>query len=133
MSKNGCFWRWAPLLFAVSVISSEVIAAPPGINERLEFSGTYSQAVELNEGEVVEISAGVESPSQLPPNGRLAIQWTGPAADDGFRKVLHALDPDVYIVYLAPQAGRYTLSLRAVEDEEPPATSPRWRETGVLA
>src|SRR5262245_8813550 len=107
---------------------------PAGVQERLSFSGgTHSKAIELEPGQTVAISAGIESPSRLSANGRLAVEWNGPAADLSWRKVLHALDPDVYLVYRAPQAGQYTLSLRAIEDEEPPATAPRWRENGILA
>ncbi len=89
------------------------------IDRPIDFSGAYSQTIELSAGQVVELSAGFRSPSKLPDNGRVAVEWSGPNADAGFRKVLHALDPDVYVVYRAPQQGRYTLSLRAVEDEEP--------------
>jgi hypothetical protein len=106
---------------------------PRPIDARIDFSGDYSQAIELDAGQIVEISVTVQSPAKLPANGRLAAEWTGPAADAGFRKVLHALDPDLYVVYRAPQKGAYTLALRAVTDEEPPASAPRWRESGVLA
>ena len=116
---------WLGLFFACSLCAAEPA--------RIEFSGSHSQATELRAGQTVEISIGIVSPSELPANGRVAIEWSGPAAESGFRKVLHALDPDVYVVYRAPEAGRYTLSLRAIEDEEPAAKAARWRETGVLA
>jgi Large extracellular alpha-helical protein len=103
------------------------------IDEQVAFSGDYSRAIELDAGQTVEILAGVQSPSKLPPNARIAAEWQGPAADAGIRKVLHALDPDLYLVYRAPQQGRYTLSLRSINHEEPAASTPRWRESGVLA
>ena len=106
---------------------------PRPIDVKIDFSGDHLQAIELDAGQTVEISVGIQSPSKLPANGRLAAEWTGPAADVGFRKVLHALDPDLYVVYRAPQQGTYTLSLSAVTDEVPPASAARWRESGVLA
>src|SRR5437870_10984976 len=69
------------------------------IDRSIEFSGEYAQAVELVVGQTVEISAGFRSPSQLPDDGRVSVEWSGPDANSGWRKVLHALDPDVYLVY----------------------------------
>src|SRR5687768_1768044 len=73
-------------------------AAPQGIDRRLQFSGSYSQTLRLTAGDPVEISVGIESPSKLPDNGRLAVEWSAPKPDAGFRKVLHALDPDVFML-----------------------------------
>jgi hypothetical protein len=103
------------------------------IDRRIDFSGAYSEVIELNAGETVEISAGIESPSQLPANGRIAFEFTAPVDEGSFRKVLHALDPDVYVLYRAAQSGQYTISLRAVEEGEPLFNRPRWRETGVVS
>ena len=126
----SCFMGFVMAGFVVEVTGNEA----GEFDQRIEFSGDYSRGkIDLEAGQTVEISAGVQSPSKLPINGRLAAEWSGPAADAGFRKVLHALDPDVYVVYRVPQKGRYTLSLRAVDDEESAASAPRWRETGVLA
>src|SRR3990172_12341905 len=97
-----CLLAWGLL----SVTSS---AADKSIERRIDFSGSDSQVIELHAGETVELSAGVTSPSKLPDNGRIAVEWTAPSADASFRKVLHALDPDVFVVYRAPQTGRYTL------------------------
>lgn len=77
-------------------------------------------------GQVIEISVGLPSPSKLPQNGRIAVEWAGT------RKVIHALDPDFYIVYRAPKAGTETLKVSAVEDEEPIFNLPRWRELGSI-
>src|SRR5688572_24884898 len=109
---------WAAMLPLPLLVGADL----PKLDQRIQFSGSHSQSIELTAGQTIELSAGIVSPTQLPANGRVAAEWSGPAADCGFRKVLHALDPDVYLVYRAPQAGRYTLSLRAVEDEEPPAS-----------
>ena len=108
-------------------------AAPRGIDQRLQFSGPLSRTLQLNAGDTVEISAGIESPSQLPDNGRIAIEWGAPGPDAGFRKVLHALDPDVHTLYRAPETGKYTISFNAVENEEPLFNTPRWRENGIVA
>lgn len=48
-----------------------------------------------------------------------------------WRKVLHALDPDVYLIYRAPVSGRYVLGLTPVIDEDPVFGGPRWREPGT--
>ena len=55
--------------------------------------------------------------------------YTRPTAR--WRKVLHALDPDVFLIYRAPVSGRYVLSLAPVTDEDPVFGGPRWRETGT--
>ena len=55
--------------------------------------------------------------------------YTPPTAD--WRKVLHALDPDVFLIYRAPVSGKYVLSLAPVIDEDPVFGGPRWRETGT--
>jgi hypothetical protein len=124
---------WAAFLAVGWLSAASHGAEPRDVSQRFDFSHEHLQPIELREGETIEISVGVESPSKLPDNGRMAVEWTAPAADAGFRKVLHALDPDAYVVYRAPQTGRYTLLLRAVEDEEPGFNTPRWRETGVVA
>jgi hypothetical protein len=132
MSRLCLLSPLAALLAASALFAQETIAQS-SIDQRISFSGGYEREVELAEGQTVEISVGISSPSQLPANGRLAAEWKGPAADSGFRKVLHALDPDVYVVYRAPQAGKYTLALKTVEDEGAAESAARWRETGALA
>jgi HEAT repeat protein len=82
--------------------------------------------VVLRAGEMVEVSAGLPSPSLLPANGRIVLEWAG------YRKVLHALDPDLYLVYRAPKAGAYTLEASVLEDEEPLFNEMRWREAGIV-
>src|SRR5262245_4585120 len=108
-------------------------AAASGVDKRLQFSGLQSWTIQLTKGDTVEISAGVESPSKLPANGRVAVEWNTPLKGAGLRKVLHALDPDIFLTYRAPATGSYALILRAVEDEEPVFSGPRWRETGIVA
>lgn len=95
-----------------------------------EFNGELtreaSTSIVLKAGETAEISAGLPSPSQLPPNGRVAVEFAG------FRKVLHALDPDLYFVFRAPKAGTFTLRAAVVENEDAVFNQPRWRESGWI-
>lgn len=128
--------RWllcfgAALLF-VSLPLGGRGAVRSGIDRHIQFSGFHSQAMQLTAGDTVEISAGVELPSLLPDNGRVAVEWGGPFPEAGLRKVLHALDPDLYLLYRAPATGPYVISFKAVEDEEPLFNRPRWRESGVV-
>jgi hypothetical protein len=101
-------------------------AAVSLLGQEPEFTGSFSKTWNLGAGETVEVSAGLPRPSELPPNARIAVEWAG------YRKVLHALDPDLYMVYRAPSAGSYTLKATAIEDEEAIFNLPRWRETGTV-
>lgn len=92
----------------------------------VDFAGQYNQPQQIAAGQVVEISVGLPEPSKLPVNGRIAVEW------EGYRKVLHALDPDFYMLWRAPKSGNYTLKVTKVEDEEPIFNLPRWRETGII-
>ncbi len=55
--------------------------------------------------------------------------YTRPTAQ--WRKVLHALDPDVFLIYRSPMPGEYVLSISPVIDEVPVFGEPRWRERGT--
>ena len=68
-------------------------AAPLEIDQRFQFSGLQSRAIQLTKGDTVEIAAGVESPSKLPANGRLAVEWNTLLLGAGFRKVLAHTGP----------------------------------------
>jgi hypothetical protein len=103
-----------------------LLLAAAAAADTASFSGSESREVRLSAGDVVELSIGLPAPSTLPPNGRIAVEWAG------YRKVLHALDPDFYMLYRAPKAGVETLKIRAVEDEEPDFNRPRWRELGAI-
>ncbi|MEZ5353591.1 MAG: hypothetical protein R2762_13215 [Bryobacteraceae bacterium] len=94
--------------------------------ETIEFAASHAQSIRLAAGETVEVYAGIATPSALPPNARLAVEWAG------YRKILHAFDPDFFLVFRAPAAGSYTLQISRVEDEEPIFNRPRWRETGTV-
>ena len=106
------------------LLTAATLAAAPPLS--VDFSGQYTRAYPLEAGQTVEISVGLPSPSKLPANGRVAVEWAG------YRKVLHALDPDFYLVYRAPKSGQLTLKVSAVEDEEPIFNLPRWREAGSI-
>lgn len=116
----------------------------------------WQEAYRLKAGEAVEISVRLQKPSALPANARVGVEWvleqperpgdvvatpekgareikaleiyTAPTAN--WRKVLHALDGDVYVVYRAPVSGRYRLKVAALEVDDRSVT-PRWREKGT--
>lgn len=123
---------------------------------KLRLSGPWSETYRLAAGETVEISVRIDRPSELPANGRIAAEWllekpanpadvtaagSGGRAPDafgiparpsaGWRKILHALDGDVYLIYRAPVSGTYRLALAPVTDEAPVGDGPRWREKGT--
>ena len=101
-------------------------------SETFDFAGSWSRDWNLEAGETVRIQAGIVHPGRLPANARIEAIWTGPATetnpgetergdlvtggDNGWSKILHALDPDVHLLYKAPVAGRYELRLAAVLD-----------------
>src|SRR5499426_4500752 len=109
-----------------------------------QFQGHWEKRFALQRGETFELSVGLPSPSSLPRHGRVGVRWTlveekkesgaatslpspfarkpdafgvytQPTAD--WKKVLHALDPDLYLVYRAPVAGVYSLEIAPVTDE----------------
>ncbi len=101
-------------------------AAIAQTSSKIDFGGKYSRSYSFAAGQTVEISVGLPVPSQLPPNGRIAVEWAG------YRKVLHALDPDFYMVYMPKKACTFTLNVSVIEDEEPIFNLPRWREPGTI-
>ena len=122
----------------------------------LQFSRAWEKRVALKKGETFDVAVSLPSPSTLPDHGRIAVRWeliekgdvppammkpgtftrqwndfgiyTKPTAN--WRKVLHALDPDVFVTYRAPEAGTYSLSISPVVDETPVFEGSRWREEG---
>ena len=90
------------------------------------FSGSYSRTISVTAGKAVEISVGLPAPSKLPGNGRIAVEWAG------YRKVIHALDADFYMVYRPVKTGPLTLKITAVQEEEPIFNLARWREPGTI-
>jgi hypothetical protein len=117
--------KYKALTLSIAVFSAALAQAPQPV--RVDFSGaTYTRSYSLQAGKTVEISVGLPAPSKLPPNGRLAVEWAG------YRKVLHALDPDFFMVYRAPKSGRFELKVSVVADEDPVFNLPRWREPGSI-
>lgn len=107
----------------------------------------WEQTFVFSAGKTVEISVHLEKPSNLPANGRIAVEWALvgeqkidettakpeeiPHPTSGWRKILHALDGDIYMVYRAPVSGQYTLHINPVTDEPQVGdATPRWREKG---
>jgi len=103
-----------------------VLLAAVAAGQTSSFSGAHTQSMQLTAGQLVEVYAGLPSPSELPPNGRIAVEW------GKYRKVLHAFDPDFFIVYRAPKTGSYSLKLTKIENEDALFNKPRWREMGTI-
>src|SRR5688500_5213389 len=97
--------------FVFAAVLGSTFAQTP--TAKIDFSGSYSRSYNVAAGETVEVSVGLPAPSKLPPNGRIAVEWAG------YRKVLHALDPDFYMVYKAAETAAMPLKVSAVVDEEP--------------
>ena len=125
-----------------------------------DLAAKWSKTFVLAEGQAFELSARLPVPSQLPQHGRVAVSWSlveekkasphpAPVVSSSkparkpddfgiytlptahWRKVLHALDPDIYLVYSAPVAGTYKLEISPLVDEPTVFEGPRWRETGT--
>src|SRR5205085_4292602 len=81
----------------------------------------WKQDFQLAEGAVVAVSVHLPRPSALSANGKLRVSWEADQPGDSWTKVLHAFDPDAYVVYKAPRSGRYALRLTPVTEEAVPA------------
>lgn len=116
--------------------------------------GRWRKRIYLEEGKPFAISAAIEKPELLPPNGRLLVSFgpeeawpgeiraTGRKVNDfdipappsaGWSKLLHALDTDLWLAYRAPASGWYWIELAPVEKGPWPGSTPRWREKGAAA
>ncbi len=112
------------------------LAAVEEPGETVFFDGAWSRSWSLAAGDALEIGVRIERPSALLPNARIEATWDGPdlpglafegdrgepgiAATSDWFKTLHALDPDLYLVYRAPVDGEYALRLRTVENRPQP-------------
>src|SRR5262249_55083709 len=105
--SSGVLVAGALVWLAVSAAgpsSGNSIAAVP-----VALSDDWHEVHDLKAGESVEISVRIDRPAHLPVNGRIAVEWQAPQDAPqaaSWRKVLHALDSDVYLVYRAPVAGK---------------------------
>ena len=125
-----------------------------------QIQGHWEKRFDLKQGETFELSVSLPQPSLLPSHGRIGVRWalieekredretdslssppgtarqpdafgiyTSPTAD--WRKVLHALDSDMYLVYRVPVSGIYLMEIAPVVNEVPVFEGPRWREAGT--
>ena len=129
--------------FAGLSFASETGELP--FSKTFRFSDSWRQQWQLESGKAFELSVHLQDPGALPANARIEVQWQGPEIGETFdgergdlhatatpnwRKTLHALDPDVYLVYQAPKEGIYQLQLKTVlERSDPHSAIPR--DTGL--
>ncbi len=133
----------------VTLLLCVVLGGPAGgvaPAETVDFTGSWARSWDLAAGETVAIHIALAHPAELPPNARLAVRWQEPTAGatptsaargdlavypkGGWAKTLHALDPDLYILYAPPRDGRYRLSIAS--PGEPPRAPPTYhRDTGL--
>ena len=127
-AHRGVLQLLAPLLLLIPAAG----LAAPALAETIDFTGSWDHRRELTEGEAVSISVRIDDPEALPPNSRIEVRWRGPALEDtpfdgergdlhatitaDWSKTLHALDPDVYLVYRAPKAGTYRLEIETIRE-----------------
>ena len=144
--RTGTVPRHAAGLCAAALGTLCWLAAGTALAETVNLGGPWSSAWELEAGQTVEIQVGVVSPGTLPENARVEARWSGPPTsnatadvargdlvvgmDNGWSKVLHALDPDVYLLYKAPVTGQYELQIEPVVDREQ-AIAKYHRDTGL--
>jgi hypothetical protein len=147
---SAALWRGA------TRAQQRAVSAPAtgGVATRatMQFSGPWEKRFDLSAGQAIEISVSLPRPSLLPVHGRIGVRWTmeneklepasaGTRKPDAFgiytaptaawKKTLHALDPDLYLVYRAPATGRYKLELMPIANEAPVFEGSRWREEGI--
>src|SRR5262249_45431761 len=152
------WWPNGEATSAIDARSGRAVDGVPSLHLNLQFQARWEKPFVLKRGETFELSVGLPSPSSLPRHGRVGVRWTlieekkesgaatslpslfarkpdafgvytQPTAD--WKKVLHALDPDLYLVYRAPVAGLYALEIAPVTDEAAVFEGARWREDGV--
>ena len=136
------------LLTPLLLLMPAAVLAAPALAETIDFTGSWDHERELTEGEAVSISVRIDDPEALPPNARIEVRWRGPTLEDtpfdgergdlhatitaDWSKTLHALDPDVYLVYRAPKAGTYRLEIETIR-ERPQLQSDIPRDTGLAS
>ena len=146
------FLRWATRLCACAVAPLLVptlalsLTGDAGYSRTVSVAAPWSAEWALEEGATFDVSLQLVEPSALPPNARIEVRWSGPELpDSGFAgdrgdpsvfatadwsKVLHALDPDLHLVYRAPVSGTYSIHLEPVLDREQPL-GPIPHDTGL--
>ena len=130
---------WLPLacLIGLSAPTRAQSELEPMISSRaLVGEEVWSRQWSMDRSEVVAVTIQLEQPSGLPPNGRVEVSFDGPAlaedsrrerpnaptvrATNAWEKVLHALDPDLHVMYKAPVSGQYTLRIGALQERPQP-------------
>ncbi|MEO1996031.1 MAG: hypothetical protein ABGZ17_12225, partial [Planctomycetaceae bacterium] len=133
---------------------------PSAVSAAITVPAPPPHLLHLTDGATVAINVHIQQPSKLPVDGRLLVRWELTKADDPQRvprapeqseaparqvndlgipaaptanwsKLLHALDPDVYLVYRAPVAGAYRLSVTPAEQNVTVFSGTRWRDGGA--
>ncbi len=116
--------------------SSSTGAAAQEFSETVMIGRSWAKSWTLADGAAFDLTVRLEHPSTLPPNARIEVTWDGPdlpefrfdgdRGDRGVKatadwaKVLHALDPDLHLVYRTPVAGTYALRIEPVEQRPQP-------------
>ena len=147
------------LFAAPSGQAADAVRVASGFDTHWTIPADSSQPFRLEAGQTFELSVRVNRPSTLPPNTRLRATWELVAADDpslvprgpaegqqparevnahgiytpptpNWSKLLHALDADLFLVYRAPVAGLYALSVKPEQGEVDLFDGQRWREPG---
>ncbi len=145
-SGSAARFRFCHPVIALTVTALGCVPAITSAAETVLFTGAWSSVWNLDAGETVRVAVGIVSPGELPHNARIEAKWDGPPVagyssetqrgdliaglDNGWEKVLHALDPDLHLLYRAPVAGPYKLQLRTVLDRAP-SVSQYHRDTGL--
>ncbi len=108
--------------------------ALPVVHDDLVWSSDWSSEWRLEQGQVVELYVGLKNPAALPADARGVVRWVAPDSSaqppsgrldpaalnaGGWVKSIHALDPDVYLLYRAPREGVYRLELSNPPDGGP--------------
>ena len=146
------FLRWSALLCACAaapVLSSAQalsLTGGTGYSRTVSVGAPWGAEWTLEQGRAFDISLQLVEPSALRPNARIEVRWSGPdLPDSGFAgdrgdssvgatadwaKVLHALDPDLHLVYRAPVSGKYSIHIEPVLDREQPL-GPIPHDTGL--
>lgn len=126
--------RFLVVAFFVSIAVAIGPAPQLGAQEQVsQLPQPVERTVDLAAGEVAEIGVSIVRPSDLAANGRLLVKWESPDSrpELGWSKRLHALDSDVYLLYRAPVAGKYRLTVAVDNEPTDLFEKNRWREKGV--
>ncbi|MCY4597066.1 MAG: hypothetical protein OXC19_19975, partial [Bryobacterales bacterium] len=144
--------RWGLPLFVCAVpplltpTAGLSLTKGSGYSRTVSVAAPWSEEWTLEEGRAFDVSLQLVEPSALPPNARIEVRWSGPdlpgsgstrdrgdssvVATTSWSKVLHALDPDLHLVYRTPVSGTYSIRSEPVLDREQPL-GPIPHDTGL--